>query len=134
MSAGKRGPVGPLVSTSDEDSDPDSPRGRNNVPPPLEIKIPSPTPLSCKEHDHDYDNVSSPSSTASGPTYERKPGFIHHAHKFVIKVPNRVKKKKLIQATPVIDIQDESRHPVPPQKPKPKRGMLNIVFLFLFEI
>ncbi|RUS73953.1 hypothetical protein EGW08_018291, partial [Elysia chlorotica] len=37
------------------------------------------------ELDHDYENVASPcSSTASGPTYVRQPGFRHHAHEVTI--------------------------------------------------
>lgn len=72
---GKRGPSAPLASTSDEDE-------------PGEVgQSPSPVSSSHTEHDyalpdHDYENVSSPgnSSTASGPTYVRQPGFTHHAH------------------------------------------------------
>ncbi len=106
-SAGKRGASGPLVSTSDEDSSPDSPResprGKSLSPPCL--------------GDHDYENVSSPgnSSTASGPTYVRQPGFTHHAHE--VSRP-RVKKKK----TAVITVKEGlPRDPTPP-KAKPKRG------------
>ena len=37
------------------------------------------------ELDHDYENVASPcSSTASGPTYVRQPGFRHHAHEVTL--------------------------------------------------
>ncbi|GFN75878.1 hypothetical protein PoB_000238400 [Plakobranchus ocellatus] len=41
------------------------------------------------ELDHDYENVASPcSSTASGPTYVRQPGFRHHAHEVTLPLGN----------------------------------------------
>lgn len=68
------------------------------------------------EHDHDYENVASPSgsSTASGPVYERPPGFTHHAQEI------RRKKKK---STGLLERREglKSRAPTPP-KVKPRRG------------
>lgn len=68
------------------------------------------------EHDHDYENVASPSgsSTASGPVYERPPGFIHHGQEI------RRKKKK---STGLLERREglKSRAPTPP-KLKPRRG------------
>ena len=106
---GKRGASGPIVTTSDEEEQgSDSPRRSRD-------STFSPTLL-----DHDYENVSSPgnSSTASGPTYVRQPGFTHHAHEVTVSKP-RIKKKKCA----LIAVKDgiRRREPTPP-KNKPKRG------------
>lgn len=114
-SGGKRGAVGPLVTTSDEDdSGPDSPRSESRE----SRATLSPNLL----HDHDYENISSPSSTASGPTYVRQPGFTHHAHsvkaELTVSKP-KVKKKK----SQVLSVKDgiTKQEPQPPRT-KPKRG------------
>lgn len=106
---GKRGASGPIASASDEEEqDPQSPVSTNTEPPAI-----SPTLL-----DHDYENVSSPgnSSTASGPTYARQPGFTIHAHEITV---SKVKKKK----SAIISVKEgvRRREPTPP-KSKPKRG------------
>ena len=65
------------LSPSEASSDGD-PRGNSPV---------SSSSNSCfaYELDHDYENVASPcSSTASGPTYVRQPGFRHHAHEVTL--------------------------------------------------
>ena len=83
------------------------------------------SPTNHVEHDyalpdHDYENVSSPgnSSTASGPTYVRQPGFTQHAHEVTVSRP-KIKKKK----TALIAMKEglRKREPTPP-KTKPKRG------------
>ncbi len=126
MSAGKRGASAPLNNSSDEDEPQESP----------EDVCPSPSPRPSEdsphqEHDyslpgpvdtdHDYENVSSPgnSSTASGPTYVRQPGFTQHAHEVVSRP--KVKKKK---ANPLFKDGTRRREPAPPAKTKPKRGKL----------
>lgn len=74
--------------------------------------------------DHDYDNVSSPgSSTASGPTYVRQPGFTYHAHE--VCRPKVKKKKTLLNPGAV--------NPTPP-KAKIKRGKLLRLFLTFLAI
>lgn len=121
---GKREAPGPIVTTSDEEeiSPPSSPRKSQTI---------SPT---C--HDHDYENIGSPggSSTASGPTYIRQPGFSHHAHSVV-----KSKKKKTAVHVHLLEkfeklssrIYDKSgqaphlstvKEPTPPQKSRPRRG------------
>ena len=125
---GKRRPSGPMITSSDEEDDP--------------VTGPSPSPSSVSsngvevvhsptnhvEHDyalpdHDYENVSSPgnSSTASGPTYVRQPGFTQHAHEVTVSRP-RTKKKK----TTLIAMKEglRKREPTPP-KTKPKRGKID---------
>ncbi|KAL8594612.1 hypothetical protein ACOMHN_011352 [Nucella lapillus] len=74
------------------------------------------------EHDHDYENVASPcSSTASGPTYVRPPGFTHHAQE-VESVKSKLARKKSRPAA-VISLREgfKKREQTPP-KTKPKRG------------
>lgn len=106
----KRVAAGPLVTTSDEEESSDSlpPTPRANV---------SQNREAC-EHDHDYENVASPSgsSTASGPVYERPPGFRYHAHEI-----KKTKKKKT--AVSFVDFKPglKKRAPTPP-KVKPRRG------------
>ncbi|ESO90458.1 hypothetical protein LOTGIDRAFT_123177 [Lottia gigantea] len=67
------------------------------------------------EHDHDYENIASPcSSTASGPTYVRPPGFEHHAQE-ILSSSVKIKKKK----TSALFAHRESlrkREPTPPKK------------------
>ncbi|KAK2143948.1 hypothetical protein LSH36_798g01061 [Paralvinella palmiformis] len=120
---GKRGPSGPIVTTSDEDECPDSPRDgaggvvRCGVDGAMDDK--GSRTFSPPMLDHDYENISSPgnSSTASGPTYVRQPGFSHHAHEVTVSKP-RVKKKK----TTLLCVKDglRRREPTPPRN-KPKR-------------
>ena len=109
----KRVAAGPLVTTSDEEESSDvslPPSPRSNV-----------TSLNQNreacEHDHDYENVASPSgsSTASGPVYERPPGFRFHAHEI-----KKTKKKKT--AVSFMDFKSglKKRAPTPP-KVKPRR-------------
>ena len=112
---GKREAAGPIVTTSDEDEPPTPPES------PRESREAT---LSPTFHDHDYENVSSPggSSTASGPTYVRPPGFTFHAHSVA---KPKVKKKKTTAA--LIALQDGvtptlNKEPVPPRN-KPKRGI-----------
>ena len=145
---GKRGPSGPLATTSDEDSSPESPRESPRGEYPRELphgetprgEFPRESPRTSRDStrseesvesrdsalsptspllDHDYENVSSPggSSTASGPTYVRQPGFTQHAHEVVARP--RIKKKK----STCISIKEgiRRREPTPP-KAKPKRG------------
>ena len=118
---GKRGPTGPIVTTSDEDESPDSPLNSPRAPAP---KTPEDRAFSPPMLDHDYDNVSSPgnSSTASGPTYVRPPGFTHHAQEITVSKP-RIKKKK----TALLGMKDglRRRDPTPP-KSKPRRGMVSL--------
>ncbi len=121
---GKRRPSGPLAASSDEDEDP----GTEPTTSPSSVNgaesLHSPT-TSHVEHDyalpdHDYENVSSPgnSSTASGPTYVRQPGFAQHAHEVTVSRPKSKKKK-----TALIAVKEglRKREPTPP-KSKPKRG------------
>ncbi|GFS17909.1 hypothetical protein ElyMa_003250300 [Elysia marginata] len=71
------GATAPQLSPAEASSDGDAP-------------VSSPTSSSSNscfayELDHDYENVASPcSSTASGPTYVRQPGFRHHAHEVTV--------------------------------------------------
>ena len=69
--------------------------------------------------DHDYENVCSPgnSSTASGPTYTRQPGFSQHAHE--VSQPKNKKKKTVI---PLWKGDGLTSVPTPPTRSKPKRG------------
>lgn len=126
---GKREAPGPIVTTSDEEdlSPPNSPRASSRKP-----QTVSPT---C--HDHDYENIGSPggSSTASGPTYVRQPGFSHHAHS-VSSVAKSKKKKTAVQLlehfeklssrgydkTPLV-LTNNVKEPAPPsQRSRPRRG------------
>lgn len=106
----KRVAAGPLVTTSDEEESSDSlpPSPRSNV---------SQNREAC-EHDHDYENVASPSgsSTASGPVYERPPGFKFHAHEI-----KKTKKKKTAVSFVEFKTGLKKRAPTPP-KVKPRRG------------
>ncbi|XP_012944291.1 uncharacterized protein DDB_G0271670 [Aplysia californica] len=84
----------------------------------------SPASNFAYEHDHDYENVASPcSSTASGPTYVRPPGFNHHAQEITVSSKNKLKKKKSSAA--FISVRDgfKKREATPP-KIKPKREPL----------
>ena len=140
LGKGKRVAAAPLTSSSDED-EPDAP-GPEDIPqasphnsphhehdyacpsssPSLSPGAPS-TPTTPAS-DVDYDNVSSPgSSTASGPTYIRQPGFTHHAHEIVVK--SKVKKKK---TAVFLSVKDglKKREPTPP-KNKPKRGKFLVI-------
>ena len=110
---GKRGPTGPIATTSDEDEP--GPGQEDPAPPHTEHDYALP--------DHDYENVSSPgnSSTASGPTYVRQPGFTHHAHEVTVSPVSRPKIKK--KKTALLSVKDglRKRDPTPP-KTRPKRG------------
>ncbi|CAD5124800.1 DgyrCDS13063 [Dimorphilus gyrociliatus] len=113
-SSSKRTNSGPLVTTSDEE-ELDSPRINNNSDSSSTF---SPLPL----QDHDYESLGSPnSSTASGPTYVRKPGFEHHAHEFQEKKPITVRRNKLMrfhasqQPAPGL-----RKQPAPPKLCKPR--------------
>ena len=114
---GKRGPSAPLnlQPSSDEDEPKDTRTDERG-------SAFSPTLL-----DHDYENVSSPgsSSTASGPTYVRQPGFTQHAHEVIAKP--KIKKKK---TTELLSVKNglRRREPTPP-KNKPKRGRYIFVCL-----
>lgn len=132
---GKRGPQAPLVvTTSDEEEgdtdartisfpDPIPNRSRGGKVKPaalqiLEISDRKQHEIHACEHDHDYENIASPdnSSTASGPTYERQPGFTYHAHS-VVKPKSKKKKCALLSIRDGL----KRRDPTPP-KIRPKRG------------
>ncbi|KAK6177687.1 hypothetical protein SNE40_015740 [Patella caerulea] len=74
------------------------------------------------EHDHDYENIASPcSSTASGPTYVRPPGFEHHAQEIVSN--SKIKKKKTALFPSRENLRKREQTVTPP-KVKPKREPL----------
>ncbi|CAC5385493.1 unnamed protein product [Mytilus coruscus] len=106
----KRVAAGPIVTTSDEESDSLPPSPRSN-----DTSL-NQNREAC-EHDHDYENVASPSgsSTASGPTYERPPGFKFHAHEI-----KKTKKKKTSVYFGDFKGGLKKRAPTPP-KVKPRR-------------
>ena len=88
----KRGPSGPLQPPSSDEDEPVVKEGEAGAEPEADSGRESST-FSPTLLDHDYENVSSPgsSSTASGPTYIRQPGFTQHAHEVVAKP--KIKKK-----------------------------------------
>ena len=87
----------------------------------------SPTTHFAHEHDHDYENVASPcSSTASGPTYVRPPGFDFHAQEVTVS-SKKLKKKKSSEHSLNVGLNGLKGREATQPKIKPKRGELSFI-------